>query len=509
MRLRIFAVFLLVLSSAPSFAAIEPIVIDVYSYNSDDYLRVKIVPEFAADMLMGEPLIACRAKWSIQSARIDGEGYPLSYFPKDALKKTRLFSLQLIFQIGQGGRTAISCDPGYLDAPGSNEWSFTVTGSPAWQKLIRNDIKNTFTNSLQSQFNLRDVRSPSYLDADSAKKTYHQAVIQASALDRSWLRWAAVEKGEVNLWPLKRFILERRLADREKIAEKRSAAAKVVAVNDIDSLFSDAAFDAQLKQVNKSIDDRSALRGIRRDIENGDEQSKNKNGRLVRQSLLATRNSEACIEKMPAKLKTLLVRTQECHAKWQGLERFEQHGRYGYKLDGDVVIEAQYSEATRFKDGYALVEKNDRLLSITPTGEEHDRLYGIKLESSYFSPQGLVLASEDDLFGFINSKGETVIEFQYSAAEPFDDLDRAIVKKYRGAQLIDENGTVLARSPISFSFKDGHYISRESYDHEDGNCDDGDLISGSTQVYTADGEKVGGLEHFSYRRKKLCLLRSR
>ena len=216
MRLRFFAIILLFLSAAPSFAAINPVVVDIYSYNSNDYLRVTIQPEFAADMLMGEPLIACRAKWTIQSAHIDGEGYPLSYFPKKTFQKASLFSLQLIFQIGQGGRTAIPCDPGYLDAPGSDKGSFTVTGSPAWQKLIRNDIKNTFTNGLQSQFNLRDIRRPSYLDADSAKKTYHQAVIQASALDRSWLRWAAVEKGEVNLWPLKRFILERRLADREK-----------------------------------------------------------------------------------------------------------------------------------------------------------------------------------------------------------------------------------------------------------------------------------------------------
>ena len=430
MHLRLFAVFLLVLSSTPSLASIKPIVVDVYSYNSDDYLRVSIQPEISADTLMGEPLIACRAKWSIRSAHIDGENYPLNFFSSAAQKEVRLFSVRLIFQIeSQAGFKAIPCDPGYLDEPGSNKWSFTVTGSPAWQNLIRADIKNTYSTSLQSQFNLRSIRSPRYLGADSAKQTYQQSVMQASPLTGTWVGSAAIEKGEVNLWPLRRFIQEKRLADREQAAKRSGKAVKVVAVDDIDAMFSDAAFDAQLNKASKAVDDQSAIKAMRRDINNGDERSDKKNERLFRRYLLAKRSSKTCFKQTPKTLQTLLAQTQECHAKWQGLERFEQYGRYGYKLDGDVVIEAQYSEATRFKDGYALVEKNDRLLSITPTGEEHDRLYGIKLESSYFSPQGLILASEDDLYGFINSKGETVIEFQYSAAEPFDDLDRAIVKK--------------------------------------------------------------------------------
>lgn len=508
MRSWFFSVFLIVLSAGPAYAAIKPIVADVYSYNSDDYLRIKIQPELAADMLMGEPLIACRAKWSIQSAHINGESYPANYFPTDSLKEARLFSVQLIFKIGQGGSTAIPCDPGYLGEPGSNKWSYTVTGSPAWGKLIRTDLKNTFTNGLQSQFNLRAVRKPDYLDADSAKKIYHQSVIEASALEQNWLRWVAIEKGEVNVWPLKRFIQEKRLADRERAFKKRDTEKSPVAVDDIDALFNDATFDAKLTQISKLADDRSALDAMERDIENNDKQSQSKNNALARQYLLAKRSIKTCIEETPDKLTTLLARTQECLAKYQRLKPFERYGRYGYKLDGDIVIEAQYSAATAFKNGYALVKKNDRLLSITPTGEEHKRLYDIKLRSSYYSSQGLILASEDGRYGFINSEGETVIDFQYSDAEPFDDLDRAIVKNGRGAELIDESGTVLARSPINFTLKDGRYISSESYEREQGSCDDGDLISGTRQVYTADGEKVGGREHYSYRQKKLCLQRN-
>ncbi|CAA0093374.1 Uncharacterised protein [Zhongshania aliphaticivorans] len=509
MRLRFIAVFLVVLTPTPSLAAINTIVADVYSYNSNDYLRVAIQPEISADILMGEPLIACRAKWSIKSAHIDGENYPLSFFPPEAQKDINLFSLQLIFQIDSpAGFNAIACDPGHLEAPGSNKWSFTVTGSPSWEKLIRKDIKNTYTNSLQSQFNLRSIRSPQYLDADSAKTTYRQSIMEASPLTGTWVRTAAIEKGEVNLWPLRNIVLKKRLADSEKVTTKPNAAEKVVTVEDIDSLFSDAAFDTQLKAISKSVDDQAALTSMRDDIKNGEEQSKSKSYALFREYLRVKRVSKACSEQTPENLQALLAQTQECQKKWQGLEPFDVHGRYGYKLNGEVVIEAQYSDATSFKNGYALVVKNDRLLSITPSGDEHNQRYDISLESGYFSTLGLILAKEDELYGYINSKGETIIDFQYSAAESFDDLDRAIVKKNRGAQLIDENGTVLARSPINFELKDGHYISSETYDFERGNCSEDDVISGSTQAYTADGQPIGEEKYYSYRQRHICLLRS-
>lgn len=487
-------------------AAIKPISIDVYSHNSDDYLRVKIQPEIAVGTLLNEPLIACRAKWSFQTAHINGDNYPASFFPPTILKNTRLFSLQLIFQIQLNATfQAIACDPGYLDAPGSNEWSLTVTSSPAWDKLIRDDLRNTYSNDLQSQFKLKSVRDPSFLPKDSAKQVFQESVIKASPIIGSWVKNVALEQGEVNLWPLRNYLQEKLIADRKQEIEKQDNSVTVVDIDNIDTLFSDAAFDNQIQNASRVADNKSELKDAQNTLVSGRDKSDRQDKISQQQLVDYRRKAKVCMTTDTEDLQTLLKKTQACYKNGDELKVFEQHDLYGYKLKDNIVIEAQYTNASLFNNGHALVRKNDRLLSITPSGNVYKNLGDIKLKANDYSPQGLMLVKKDDKYGYINSKGDVVIALEYRIAKPFDELARAIIADDNSFKLINEAGIVLAQHSTTFTLKDGYYITSESWNRENGGCDEGDLVSYDTQKYTADGEKIGGLESHSYRASKICL----
>lgn len=125
---------------------------------------------------------------------------------------------------------------------------------------------------------------------------------------------------------------------------------------------------------------------------------------------------------------------------------------WGYiNTKGEVVIAPTYGYAYPFSDGVAIVGKNDKNFVIDTKGEvvfipEKDMIF---LEEEF--SEGLMPAAKgNDLkakCGFINTKGEEVLPFEYDYAESFID-GTAYVIKDKKFLVIDKKGKVLEEEKI-------------------------------------------------------------
>ena len=125
---------------------------------------------------------------------------------------------------------------------------------------------------------------------------------------------------------------------------------------------------------------------------------------------------------------------------------------WGYiNTKGEVVIAPTYGYAYSFGDGVAIVGKNDKKFVIDTKGEvvfipEKDMIF---LEEE-FSEGLMPVAKGNDLkakCGFINTKGEEVLPFEYDYAESFID-GTAYVIKDKKFLVIDKKGKVLEEETI-------------------------------------------------------------
>ena len=125
---------------------------------------------------------------------------------------------------------------------------------------------------------------------------------------------------------------------------------------------------------------------------------------------------------------------------------------WGYiNTKGEVIIAPTYGYAYPFCDGVAIVGKNDKNFVIDTKGEvvfipEKDMVF---LEEEF--SEGLIpVAKGNDLkakCGFINTKGEEVLPFEYDYAESFID-GTAYVIKDKKFLVIDKKGKVLEEETI-------------------------------------------------------------
>lgn len=125
---------------------------------------------------------------------------------------------------------------------------------------------------------------------------------------------------------------------------------------------------------------------------------------------------------------------------------------WGYiNTKGEVVIAPTYGHAYSFSDGVAIVGKNDKEFVIDTKGEvvfipEKNMIF---LEET-FSEGLMPIAKGNDLkakCGFINTKGEEVLPFEYDYAESFIDGEAYVVKDKK-LLLIDKKGNVLEEERI-------------------------------------------------------------
>ncbi len=122
----------------------------------------------------------------------------------------------------------------------------------------------------------------------------------------------------------------------------------------------------------------------------------------------------------------------------------KQNGKWGYinKL-GQIVIEPKFSMALPFSDGLAFVKttKSFNFRVIDSNGNIVLKLpleVNIPNKNSGYS-EDLAPVSVNGKYGFINTNGEVVINFQYDFAEAFSD-GLALVKKDGKYGFIDKEG---------------------------------------------------------------------
>ncbi len=115
-----------------------------------------------------------------------------------------------------------------------------------------------------------------------------------------------------------------------------------------------------------------------------------------------------------------------------GLALVYKDKKYGYiDKEGNIVVDFLYTKGDSFTDdGFASVTKDGKQITLYKINDEINE-YDFKVERSSITLKefndGLALVCKDGKYGFINKKGEIVVDFQYSRARAFSN-ERAWVK---------------------------------------------------------------------------------
>ncbi|MCW5961547.1 MAG: WG repeat-containing protein [Pyrinomonadaceae bacterium] len=105
---------------------------------------------------------------------------------------------------------------------------------------------------------------------------------------------------------------------------------------------------------------------------------------------------------------------------WDGLGRIKLDDKWGYiDTQGTMVIPPQFDEAGPFSDGIARVEKNRKVFYINKLGQKVIEL-SENMGSGHFA-EGLAFfdINGSEIFGFVNTKGEVVIEPKFREVDEF------------------------------------------------------------------------------------------
>lgn len=100
----------------------------------------------------------------------------------------------------------------------------------------------------------------------------------------------------------------------------------------------------------------------------------------------------------------------------------EGNTKTGYiNKKGDVIIELKYTNAWGFKNGRALVKANEGKYSIID--KEGNEIVELSYENIVPDEDNetFMFIDDNNLYGYLNDKGEVIIEPEYSRAFPFED----------------------------------------------------------------------------------------
>lgn len=122
--------------------------------------------------------------------------------------------------------------------------------------------------------------------------------------------------------------------------------------------------------------------------------------------------------------------------------KFCRNGKWGYKNQkGAVVIQPAFDEAFQFSDGFACVEKQDKLGFIDKEGNVViDFIYDC---ANSFS-DGLACVTKDDKTGYIDQEGKYVFEPIYEKGTPFKD-GKAMIKQDGKWGVLSKDGSIYWR----------------------------------------------------------------
>lgn len=169
--------------------------------------------------------------------------------------------------------------------------------------------------------------------------------------------------------------------------------------------------------------------------------------------------------------KVAIVDDEECGCELlfiDGIQTTRQNDLFGFKLeDGTVIVEPKYMFVDRFQDGFCIVYHNyDSCGLINREGREI--VPAIYTEVTQPS-NGMVRVKHNDLYGYYDTTGRKLIDFQYRAASGFNEGMAAILVDFDSNTCaygyIDKSGALMlpAIYEYAFPFQEGH-ASVKRYD---------------------------------------------
>ncbi len=154
----------------------------------------------------------------------------------------------------------------------------------------------------------------------------------------------------------------------------------------------------------------------------------------------------------------------KCGSFYNGLARIMQNGKYGYiDKKGEIAISTQYKSAQDFHENAAIVDFNNKEKGLI------DQKGNILFKCTYFElapsiSENLLFfrETESSKYGYINSKGKTVIEPQFNKVNVFEEGVAAVMKDGQYGY-IDKSGkfTIEPQFEMADSFSEGLAIVKQ------------------------------------------------
>lgn len=121
--------------------------------------------------------------------------------------------------------------------------------------------------------------------------------------------------------------------------------------------------------------------------------------------------------------KVTIVDDEECGCELvfiDGIQTIERDGLYGFKReDGTVFVEAKYKFVGEFKDGFCIVYSDETHCGIiNRAGKE---IVPSKYDETTLPREGMIRVRKDDRWGFFDTMGHQVIDFQYRTVSDFSE----------------------------------------------------------------------------------------
>lgn len=147
--------------------------------------------------------------------------------------------------------------------------------------------------------------------------------------------------------------------------------------------------------------------------------------------------SITCIQAQD-KENVVIVDDEECGCELvfiDGIQTIERNGHFGFKReDGTVFVEPVYKHVGQFKNGFCIVYDDDLKCGII--NRKGQEVVPSQFDEATLPSEGLMRVRNGNLWGFYDTTGRKVIDFQYRTVSDFseglavanDDSDSTIVK---------------------------------------------------------------------------------
>lgn len=169
--------------------------------------------------------------------------------------------------------------------------------------------------------------------------------------------------------------------------------------------------------------------------------------------------------------KISIVDDEECGCELvfiDGIQTIERDGLFGFKLeDGTVIVEPVYRHVGQFKGGFCIVY-NDRMRCgiINRAGRE---VVASEYDEITLPSEGMIRVRKGDLWGYFDTTGKQIIDFQYRAASDFCEGLAVVNSDIDSTEVLygfinKENEFVIpARFQYAMTFSEGFAVVK-SYD---------------------------------------------